>query len=83
LAAIIKSEIDALVERICELGCSRVNEIIEDINSGETPDELISLDSRQIRDVTKELVTIMSVYDENQGLDSLSTHRLQVFEQDG
>ena len=51
------------VESICGLGCDRVNEIIDALESGDSVQETAGLDRSDRHLVLQELKEIMSVYD--------------------
>ncbi len=51
------------VESICELGCTRVNEIIDALESGTQIEETINLDKTAQQRVLHELKQIMAVYE--------------------
>lgn len=51
-----------ILENICNLGCTRVNEIIEQLERGEKIDETGDLDKNEVDSLVQELKTIMSVY---------------------
>jgi len=58
----LPAHVGAIVETICELGCERVNEIIDDLESGNPVKETSGLDSGERRLVLLELRAIMAVY---------------------
>ncbi|MDQ1363575.1 MAG: hypothetical protein QG652_1436 [Pseudomonadota bacterium] len=51
-----------IIEQICNLGCNRVNEIIEQLERGERTDETNGLNREEIVSVLQELKAIMAVY---------------------
>lgn len=51
-----------IVEEICLLGCSRVNEIIALLENGEKTDAIQDLEKEEIDVIVTELKTIMAVY---------------------
>ena len=51
------------VESICGLGCDRVNEIIDALESGHSVKETAGLDRSDRYQVLRELKDIMSVYE--------------------
>ena len=51
-----------IVEDICQLGCTRVNEIISELEQGESLDEAGSLSEHETGMVLQELKAIMAVY---------------------
>ena len=51
------------IETICELGCERVNEIIDSLESGTGVSETTGLDESDQRMVLMELKEIMAVYE--------------------
>ena len=62
----LPAHVQSTIESICELGCDRVNEIIDVLERGNSVDETRSLDKSDQQRVLKELKTIMAVYDNNQ-----------------
>lgn len=61
----LKPEIQTVVERLCEDGCSAVNQYIAAIQSGRYPEAMRELDHKDCDAVLAELKSIMSVYDHN------------------
>ncbi|MGD2076215.1 MAG: hypothetical protein PVG38_15040 [Gammaproteobacteria bacterium] len=57
------ASIDTELERICELGCTRVNEILAEAGSGQPVPELVGLSAADSREVLDRLQSIMAVYD--------------------
>lgn len=55
--------LDVYVTRICELGCTRVREIIARLRAGEAVAETAGLDEETRAAVLAELESIMAVYD--------------------
>lgn len=51
-----------IVEDICMLGCTRVNEIIKELELGEYLDEAGNLNAEETRTLLHELKSIMAVY---------------------
>ncbi len=68
------NEIDACVERICDLGCSKVYQIIELMEQGEDIYELNGINAKTRQAVLRELKTIMAVYDARDGGASCKMH---------
>ena len=60
------THVQSIIESICELGCDRVNEIIDVLERGNSVDETRALDKSDQQRVLMELKTIMAVYDNNQ-----------------
>ena len=60
------AHVQSIIESICELGCDRVNEIIDVLERGNSVDETRALDKSDQQRVLMELKTIMAVYDNNQ-----------------
>ncbi len=60
------SHVQSIIESICELGCDRVNEIIEALECGDSVEETRDLDHNDQQRVLMELKVIMSVYNNNQ-----------------
>jgi len=61
------NEINACVERICDLGCSRVYQTIKLMEQGEAVPELKGTNEKTHPAVLEELKTIMAVYDARDG----------------
>lgn len=59
----IPSRLQATIESICALGCNRVNEIIDALESGEPVQETEELDQTDQQWVLIELKAIMAVYE--------------------
>jgi hypothetical protein len=60
------AHVHSTVESICELGCDRVNEIIDALENGHSVEEVNGLDIADQQWVLVELKAIMSVYDSDQ-----------------
>jgi hypothetical protein len=60
------AHIQSIIESICELGCDRVNEIIDVLERGNSVDETRALDKSDQQRVMMELKAIMVVYNKNQ-----------------
>jgi hypothetical protein len=60
------AHIQSIIESICELGCDRVNEIIDVLECGNSVDETRALDKSDQQWVLMELKGIMAVYNKNQ-----------------
>ena len=58
--------IESIMESICELGCDRVNEVIDAIECGYSVEETRGLDKHDQQWILRELKAIMAVYDNNQ-----------------
>jgi hypothetical protein len=58
----LPTHIRATVESICESGCDRVNQVIEQLESGKTVAEMSGLDQSDQQQVLRELKDIMAVY---------------------
>lgn len=56
------ASIDAELERICDLGCTRVNEIIAGAGSGKPVPELAGLNAEHSEEVLSRLKSIMEIY---------------------
>ena len=52
-----------VIETICHMGCSSVNNIIAALEKGESIDQTEDLSKEEIEILIKELKTIMSIYD--------------------
>ena len=61
------AHVQSVIESVCELGCERVSEIIDLLESGHSVSEIDGLDEHEQHCVLVELKAIMSVYDDNQG----------------
>jgi|GEM_PF-564502 len=57
------TQVDACVERICDLGCTVVYQVIALMEQGKCAREITGLTCVDRRKVLKELKEIMSVYD--------------------
>ena len=62
------ASIDAELERICDLGCTRVNEIIAGAGSGKPVPELAGLNAADSEEVLDRLKSIMAIYDARENL---------------
>ena len=62
----LPDHVRSVIESICELGCDRVNEIIDTLESGNTAAETRDLDITEQQHVLTELKEIMAVYDNDQ-----------------
>jgi hypothetical protein len=51
-----------MVEDICKLGCNRVNEIIEQLERGESIGETTNLGQDETNTLLQELKSIMAIY---------------------
>jgi hypothetical protein len=60
------AHIQSIIESICELGCDRVNEIINLLECGNSIEETHALNQCDQQRVLMELKAIMAVYDNNQ-----------------
>ena len=60
------SHLQSIIESICELGCDRVNEIIDALEHGSSVEETRGLDKSDQHQVLAELKAIMAVYDKEQ-----------------
>ncbi|MCB1763924.1 MAG: PDC sensor domain-containing protein [Gammaproteobacteria bacterium] len=56
------ASIEAEVERICDLGCSRVNQVITQADNGRASPELAGLTAADSKEVLDRLKSIMAVY---------------------
>lgn len=54
------------IESLCGLGCTRVNQILEDSQNGNEIEELDEFNSSEKELIISELNQIMSVYEEDQ-----------------
>ncbi len=62
----LPAHLQSTIEYICELGCDRVNEIINTLECGNSVKETSGLDKTDQQRVLRELKVIMAVYDSNQ-----------------
>ena len=62
----LPAHVQSTIEYICELGCDRVNEIINTLECGNSVKETSGLDKTDQQRVLLELKEIMAVYDSNQ-----------------
>jgi hypothetical protein len=60
------AHVQSLIEAICELGCDRVNEIIDVLEDGNTVAETRGLDKSDQQWILRELKAIMAVYENDQ-----------------
>jgi len=60
------AHVQSTIESICELGCDRVNDIIDALERGSSVMETAGLDKTDRQRVLLELKEIMAVYDRNQ-----------------
>jgi len=60
------AHLQAVIDSVCELGCDRIREIIQILESGSSVNEIVGLDHSEQLCVLTELKAIMSVYDRNQ-----------------
>lgn len=65
LPASLSAHVQSTIESICELGCDRVNDIIDALEHGNTVMETSGLDKTDRQRVLLELKEIMAVYDSN------------------
>lgn len=56
------ASVDAELDRICDLGCTRVNKIINDASSGKPVPELVGLNAADSEEVLDRLNGIMAIY---------------------
>ena len=56
------ASIDAELERICDLGCTRVSEILAEASSGKSVPELVGLSASDSEEVLDRLKSIMAIY---------------------
>jgi len=59
------SHLQDVIDSICELGCDRIREIIQSLESGNSVSEIVGLEHDEQHCVLIELKTIMSVYDKD------------------
>jgi hypothetical protein len=62
----LPAHLQTLVESICELGCERVNEIITELESGNSVQQTTNLAFDERQKILSELKAIMAVYDREQ-----------------
>lgn len=59
----LKPELQSVVERLCEDGCTAVNQYIADIQAGCQPAPMRHLNDQDSEAVLAELKSIMAVYE--------------------
>ena len=59
----LKPELQAVVDQLCEDGCKAVSQYITEIQSGEYPAQMRALNRQECETVLAELESIMAVYD--------------------
>ena len=59
----LKPELQAIVDQLCENGCKAVAQYISEIQSGEYPTQMHALNRQECEMVLAELKSIMAVYD--------------------
>lgn len=57
-------KIAAQIEELCGLGCTQVNQLIDDAKKGKEIDALSDFNQTEVSLIIEELTLIMSVYDE-------------------
>ena len=62
----LPAHVQSTIESICQLGCDRVNAIIDALESGKRVRETRGLDKIDQQSVLTELKQIMAVYDNDQ-----------------
>lgn len=55
--------IEAQIEKLCGLGCTQVNQLIDDASNGKKIDALADFSQTEVSLIIHELTVIMSVYD--------------------
>jgi hypothetical protein len=59
----LKPELQTIVDRLCEDGCTAVNQYILEIQSGHCPTSMQQLNRNDCETVLVELQSIMAVYE--------------------
>lgn len=59
----LKPELQSVVERLCEDGCTAVNQYIVEIQAGRQPVSMQHLNHQECKAVLAELKSIMAVYE--------------------
>jgi hypothetical protein len=59
----LRPELQAVVDQLCEDGCKAVSHYISEIESGQFPSQMRSLSHQECETVLAELKSIMAVYD--------------------
>ena len=62
----LPAHVQSTIESVCELGCDRVNDIIDALERGKDGVETAALDKADRHRVLLELKEIMAVYDRDQ-----------------
>ncbi len=62
-----QERVDAVVERVCALGCAAVYRLLEAVDRGEQPEALAGIDGDLRARVLVELRSVMAVYDAREG----------------
>jgi len=60
----LSKKLEEEVENICGLGCTHVNQIIDNAKKGDEIKELADFNGNEVEQIINELSKIMSVYDE-------------------
>ena len=58
----LEPALQTIVDRLCEDGCTAVNDYIKQIEQGEYPAVMCNLNPQQGQQVLAELLSIMAVY---------------------
>ena len=58
-----RTQVDQVLEELCQAGCGRVREIIEEIEQGELPSAATQLNSAEQALLLEELTAVMSAYE--------------------
>lgn len=56
------AKVEACVDRVCELGCSFVSRLIEELRAGRDHPVYAALDHEERQSLLRELVSIMDIY---------------------
>ena len=58
----LSKKVSSKIEELCAHGCTRVNQLLENVKSGENIVERSEFNDAEIRQIIDELTQIMSVY---------------------
>ncbi len=61
----LSDQVQSIIESICETGCNNVNQIIDQLETGQPTQETEHLTEAERQQVLHELKNIMSVYKNN------------------
>ena len=64
MAPDLAKKITHKIEALCEQGCTQVNQLLDRAENGKEIEELSEFSQSEVKQIIKELVEIMSVYDD-------------------